>query len=147
MEVPDVLAFLAGEWDLERAIDDTAAALSGSFRGRASYSPARDGRPRLVYEEEGYLNFGQHRGPATRRLEYSARADGTALVWFADGRLFVELDLRRGSWQAVHSCGADRYEVTTVVRSGQLLEEAWLVTGPSKGWSATTILRRRAPAG
>lgn len=145
VEVPEVLSFLAGEWDLERAIDDGANARSGTFRGRARFSPHRSDRLlcRLAYEEEGELSFGGHRGPAWRRLEYSSRADGTALVSFPDGRLFVDLDLRRGSWRAVHSCGADCYELITVVRSEELLEEAWVVTGPAKGWSASTLLRRR----
>lgn len=64
------------------------------------------------------------------------------LLHFSDGRPYVELDLRSGAWQAVHDCGADRYEIETVVRSASTIEERWRVRGPAKDYTALTTLTR-----
>jgi hypothetical protein len=151
MEIPDTVGFLLGTWDVDRSIADHRSLVSGSFRGTAVVAaeprPGPGGGSRARYEETGELRFGSHAGPASRRLEYAAARDGGAVsVRFADGRPFVDLDLGGGRWQAVHQCGADRYELTTVVRSHDVVEERWRVRGPAKDYDAVTTLTRR-PAG
>ena len=55
---------------------------------------------------------------------------------------YVDLDLTGGAWDAVHPCGADRYEISTVVRSPDVVQEYWRVQGPEKDYTAVTTLRR-----
>jgi len=96
----------------------------------------------LTYYENGELAFGEHRGPASRSLIYRGRADGTADVFFADGREFYRLDPRPGRWQARHACGRDEYLVSGRVLGAGLLEERWQVTGPAKDYEIMTTLTR-----
>lgn len=112
---------------------------------RARDDPARVDRARVDrarYDEEGELRFGAHVGPATRRLGFTRVGDGAVTLHFADGRPFVDLDLRSGAWSGVHSCGDDRYEITTVVRSHAVVQEHWRVRGPVKAYDAATTLVR-----
>jgi hypothetical protein len=97
----------------------------------------------LRYLETGELRFGTHCGPATRTLDYQGRTDGTVDVRFADGHLFYRLDLRSGRCEAVHQCRADRYEITYLVLSEDVMEERWRVHGPGKDYRATATLIRR----
>ena len=53
-----------------------------------------------------------------------------------------ELDLRDGTWNAVHPCVADTYEIETVVRDAHTIEERWRVVGPAKDYTAVTALTR-----
>ena len=140
MEVSDVLAFLAGRWSVERSIEDSRSGQAAAFAGQAGFIPEQEGR--LVLEEEGGLSYAGHSGPARRRLVYEGVENGMAMVYFAGGRFFVDLDLRGGAWRAVHDCGADRYEIVTAVRSSREVEELWRVRGPSKRYDALTLLRR-----
>ncbi len=98
--------------------------------------------PALCYLETGELRFGTHSGPATRTLRYQGRPDGTVDVRFADGHLFYRLDLRSGRCEAVHQCRADRYEITYLALSEDVLEERWQVHGPGKDYHATATLIR-----
>jgi hypothetical protein len=137
--IEDTLAFLLGEWKLARTLDDHRSGALGTFSGVAMVSG--DGAA-AGYVEEGEIHWGAHAGPAFRRLELERTAAGSVLMRFSDGRPYVELDLRSGSWRAVHDCGADRYEIETVVRDGGMLEERWRVVGPAKDYSAVTTLTR-----
>ncbi|MGH3067518.1 MAG: DUF6314 family protein [Streptosporangiaceae bacterium] len=98
--------------------------------------------PALCYLETGELRFGTHTGPATRTLRYQGRPDGTVDVRFADGHLFYRLDLRSGRCASVHQCRADRYEITYLVLSEDVMEERWQVRGPGKDYQATATLIR-----
>ena len=146
-ESPGTLDFLLGTWEVDRSIEDHRSGTRGSFHGTAVLAvDPDDGRPadcRARYDETGELTFGAHAGPASRHLRYAA-GPGSAVVRvsFADGRPFVDLDLSGGSWRAVHQCGADRYELTTIVRSRHVVEEHWHVRGPGKSYDAVTTLTR-----
>src|ERR1700722_5198658 len=102
-----------------------------------------DPGPELCYLETGELRFGTHTGPATRALRYQGRPDGTVDVRFADGHLFYRLYLREGCCTAVHQCRADRYEITYLALSENMMEERWQVRGPGKDYQATATLIRR----
>lgn len=145
MEVVDTLSFLLGTWGLARSIDDHRAQALGSFRGIATVeapgpAPERSGWGH--YQESGELRFGWRTVPARRRLEIRRQDGGAAMLLFSDGRPFVDLDLRHGVCRRVHRCGEDRYEIATVVRSGDLVQEHWRVRGPHKDYEATTTLTR-----
>jgi len=142
------LDFLLGTWAVDRSIEDHRSGALGSFRGTAVLAAEPEvGRPgdrRARYDEAGELSFGTHAGPASRHLRYAAGPDAAVVrVSFADGRPFVDLDLSGGSWRAVHQCGADRYELTTIVRSRHIVEEHWRVRGPGKSYDAVTTLTRQ----
>lgn len=143
MEVVDTLAFLLGAWNLDRSIEDHRSGVCGSFSGTATLVEGKPGQlsalgGRARYDEEGELRFGTHVGPASRCLGYSRLDSGAAIVRFADGRLFIDLDLRSGAWRSVHACGDDCYEITTIVRSCDVVQETWHVTGPDKDYGAVT---------
>jgi Family of unknown function (DUF6314) len=151
MRVTDTLAFVRGGWQLDRMLTDYRAGLDGWFTGHALVAPAPPeqpgeppGRPgEWRYTEHGELRFAAHTGPASRRLRYQARPDGTVAVRFADGRPFYVLDLRTGQAQAEHGCGRDQYQLTHRVLGADLLEEEWRVRGPDKDYLAITRLARK----
>ena len=153
----DTFSFLLGGWTVERTIDDRRAGVEGTFRGTLAVDadPALGAcrfrglgtRPvtgvrRARYEERGHVRFGDHEGPASRGLVCLGRVDGTMAIEFADGRPFVECDLRTGGWLAGHPCGADRYELRFTVVSTDVLGEHWRVRGPAKDYEAWTTYRR-----
>jgi hypothetical protein len=146
MQISDTLDFLLGTWDLERSIEDHRSGIRGVFSGSAALVAAGQswssvaGRAR--YDESGELSFGTHVGPASRYLEHARRDTGSVMLYFADGRPFVDLDLRRGQWRSIHDCGDDRYEIVTMARSHDVVQEYWRVRGPGKSYSAVTTLLR-----
>jgi Family of unknown function (DUF6314) len=144
MRVLDTLAFVRGGWQLDRVLTDHRSGTRGQFTGCALVAESPPEQPgEWHYTEHGELRFGAHTGPATRRLRYQARPDGTVAVRFADGRPFYVLDLRSGQAQAEHLCGADRYQLSHRVLGADLLEERWRVHGPDKDYLAITRLTRK----
>jgi hypothetical protein len=147
LRIADTLSFLLGTWDLDRLIDDRQSGTQGRFRGRAILAETRAGSAtpvpdRAHYEETGELLFGAYRGPAHRTLDYLRLDGGAALLCFADGRPFIDLDLRNGACDRTHDCGQDRYEISTVVISHDVVEQHWRVQGPRKDYTAVTTLAR-----
>lgn len=47
-----------------------------------------------------------------------------------------------GAWQSNHLCGDDRYEMATLVRSRNIVQERWRVRGPITNYEAITIHTR-----
>jgi len=145
VEVDDTLGFLVGRWRLVRTIRDRLAGVDGVFEGTAEIGGASPSVPLLLASadhcEDGALTFGAHSGHAGRRLRYE-RAGGAVRALFADGRPFVELDLRPGVWRGVHTCGDDRYEMELRVESADAFLEQWQVQGPAKSYEASTSYRR-----
>ena len=147
MEIVDTLGFLVGTWAVTRSITDHRGEVQGLFEGTATWTetprPADGVAPdRASYWEAGNLEFGAHRGPATRRLEGARRGGIAMMLYFGDGRPYVDLDLRSGRWQAKHPCGDDEYDIVTLVHSYLTMEERWRVKGPATHYSAVTVLTR-----
>ncbi|HZE05330.1 MAG TPA: DUF6314 family protein, partial [Solirubrobacteraceae bacterium] len=114
MEIADTLAFLLGDWSLQRTLTDHRAGAEGLFQGTARLHPsgAPDAPPRRArYEERGRLRYRDHETTAFRTLDYRATGTGAVAVSFSDGRPFFELDLRTGTCRATHPCGEDVYEL------------------------------------
>jgi Family of unknown function (DUF6314) len=152
VELVDTLAFLLGRWRISRTIDDHHGGTSGTFEGtaevvRRQVTIAEGGEERARYDEVGTLRFGDHAGPARRRLVYVRRADATVMISFSDGRPFVDLDLRSGEWRTTHQCGADLHEITNAVVSADVMREHWRVRGPTTDYEATTTFVRTGLAG
>ncbi|MHB1712979.1 MAG: DUF6314 family protein [Acidimicrobiales bacterium] len=147
MEIADTLGFLLGTWRIERSIKDHQTGIRGSFEGTSTLVQTPIGRNcsagvQARYDEAGELRFGTHLGQAHRSLEYMRLDDGAVMLYFTDGRPFVDLDLSTGAWQSTHLCGCDRYEIATLVRSRELVQERWQVRGPTTGYEAVTTLMR-----
>jgi hypothetical protein len=143
MEISDTLGFLLGTWDLNRSYTDHRSGTTATFQGQAVLATdAVAGPERAQYEETGRMCFGFHQGTARRSLEYDRRPDGSVMLYRPGRQPYVDLDLTSGAWSAVHPCGADRYEVSSVVRSRDVVQEYWRVQGPDKDYTAVTTLRR-----
>ena len=151
--VADVTGYLIGRWSVERTVHDLRAGAEGGFRGTAEFRPdteprasggAQASRAAVLHVEEGQLTWDGRAYVASRTLRLRACADGTAEVEFADGRPFHDLDLRTGSWTAVHPCAADRYEGTFLARSAEEWHLEWRVSGPAKDQLLRSVYRRRA---
>ena len=141
MDVSGTLAYLSGDWRLERLISDHRTGQEGVFRGQARFRPSAEDQV-LEYREDGELEFGAYRGQASRSLIYCGRSDGAADVRFADGREFYRLDLRSGSCRAEHPCRADQYLVTVTRQSPVSFTETWRVAGPGKDYEMTATYTR-----
>ncbi|MGO8859606.1 MAG: DUF6314 family protein [Acidimicrobiales bacterium] len=147
MEIVDTLGFLRGTWAIARSIEDHRTGTRGSFKGTATLTEVPIGcrvalEARAHYAEVGELHFGTHTGQARRTLEYRQLDDMTVMVYFANGRPFVDLDLSTGAWQSNHLCGDDRHEIATFVRSSNIVQERWRVQGPMTNYEAITIHTR-----
>ena len=143
MEIPDTLGFLLGTWALRRSYADHRSGTTAAFHGQAGLAADSAAVPdRAQYEETGWMCLGSHRGTARRSLEYVRRPGGAAVLYRPGRQPYVDLDLTSGAWDAIHPCGADRYEVSTVVRSRDVVQEYWRVQGPAKDYTAVTTLRR-----
>jgi hypothetical protein len=143
VEIADTLGFLLGTWDLSRSYTDHRSGTTAAFQGKAVLAmDAVDGPEQAQYEETGRMCLGSHQGTAHRSLEYVRQHSGAVMLYRPGWQLYVDLDLTSGAWDAVHLCGADRYEVSTVVRSRDVVQEYWRVQGPDKDYTAVTTLRR-----
>ncbi|MEU6825068.1 DUF6314 family protein [Streptomyces atriruber] len=142
--VPDVLAHLAGEWHVERTVRDLADGSEGRFTGTTLFSPlpAPD-QGGLLHHESGTFTWHGTARPAERTLRFlPGAAAGTALVEFADGRFFHDLDLRTGRWTTDHPCVDDLYRGEFEVIGADHWRSRWRVGGPAKDLLLVTEYRR-----
>lgn len=142
MQIADTLRFLLGGWTLERDLTDHRAGVAGRFAGTAVV--VAQGAAEARYVEEGRLRLAGHESAARRVLRYARTATGAVLVSFADGRPFLELNLRDGGCTAIHPCVADRYALEFTVTAPDVLVERWRVRGPAKDYDAVTTWRRES---
>ncbi|MGW1074470.1 DUF6314 family protein [Streptomyces sp. NPDC002537] len=141
--VPDAVAFLSGQWTVDRTLLDAATGVTGAFHGTAVFRPADDGEGGVLHIEDGELSWGGAAGRAGRTLRLFPGPDGTAAVTFADGRPFHDLDLRTGHWDVRHPCSRDRYDGTFTVVSPDEWHVRWRTTGPAKDHVQRSVYRRR----
>lgn len=127
--INDLVAYLEGDWRIRRRVVDRRAMAVGRLIGAARFTPCASG---LLYEENGELRLGAHRGPAFQRLLYRLTAPAVAEVRFADGRPFHALDLSQGVATLRHDCAPDRYEGCWIARDGDRFTVRWAVAGPRK---------------
>jgi hypothetical protein len=143
VEIADTLGFFLGTWDLSRSYTDYRSGMTAAFQGQAALATdPTDGPNRAQYEETGQIRLGLHQGTASRSLEYVRRPGGAVMLYRPGRQPYFDLDLTTGAWDAVHPCGADRYEVSTIVRSRDVVQEYWRVQGQDKDYTAVTTLRR-----
>jgi Family of unknown function (DUF6314) len=139
-QVSDLKAFLEGEWDLERRLDDRRAGELGRFEGQAVFFADDE---LLLYREDGRLIMGDHSGPALQLYTYAFPEKGRAAVDFRDGGRFHDLDLTTGQWTATHLCAPDRYDGAFAALGPDAWRVVWRVTGPRKDLILDSSYRRR----
>lgn len=139
--VPDVLAYLAGEWRTERAVRDLASGAEGEFSGTTAFGRLEGGG--LLSRESGTFVWQGVPRPAERTLRFLPGATpGTADVHFFDGRPFHHLDLGSGHHVADHPCVADLYRGEFTVLDAEHWRTVWRVGGPAKDLVLTTEYTR-----
>jgi hypothetical protein len=140
--VPEVLAFLAGSWRVDRSVRDLASGDEGRFDGTTVFGPLEGGA--LLHRESGVFVWHGVARPAERTLRFlpGPAGAGTAEVRFADGRPFHDLDLTTGHWVADHPCAADLYRGEFTVRDADHWRTVWRVRGPAKELVLTTDYAR-----
>ncbi|GGZ07884.1 DUF6314 family protein [Streptomyces poonensis] len=139
--VPDVPAYLAGRWRVERSVRDLASGDEGSFAGSTVFSALEGGG--LLHFESGAFTWRGVTRPAERTLRFlPGTTPGTADVRFADGRPFHDLDLRTGRHVADHPCAADLYRGEFTVQDADHWRTVWRVGGPAKDLVLTTAYAR-----
>ncbi|MGW1023431.1 DUF6314 family protein [Streptomyces sp. NPDC002577] len=147
--VPDVLAFLAGSWDVDRTVRDLASGDEGHFSGTTVFGPLDGGGGDadacgLLHEESGTFVWQGTPRPAERTLRFlPGPSAGTARVRFSDGRPFHDLDLRSGRHVADHPCAADLYRGEFTAYSADMWHTVWRVKGPAKDLVLVTEYTRR----
>ncbi|MFF7279936.1 DUF6314 family protein [Streptomyces griseorubiginosus] len=139
--VPDVLAYLAGDWRTERTVRDLASGAEGEFSGTTAFGQLEGGG--LLSRESGTFVWQGVPRPAERTLRFLPGATpGTADVRFFDGRPFHDLDLASGRHVADHPCVADLYRGEFTVLAPDRWRTVWRVGGPSKDLVLTTDYAR-----
>ncbi|MCX4573825.1 DUF6314 family protein [Streptomyces sp. NBC_01571] len=141
--VPDVLAYLTGNWRVERSVRDRASGADGRFTGTTAFSPLDDGGDGLLHHESGVFSWQGTSRPAERTLWFlPGQRAGTAAVRFSDGRPFHDLDLTTGRHVADHPCAADLYRGEFTVFDADRWRTVWRVGGPAKDLILTTEYTR-----
>ena len=135
------LSDFAGDWTLEREIEDARAARTGTFAGAARFRPVGGN---LAYEETGTLAFpGTPSMQASRRYLWRTGGAGGIDVLFDDGRFFHGFDPAAPAPSAGHDCAPDTYRVRYDFTAWPHWQAEWRVTGPRKDYS---MLSRYRPA-
>ena len=137
--VSDLSAFLAGDWRLERQLEDRLRGTVGALSGQAGFHSDPEG---LAYTESGVLHMYGCDYRVQRHYRYHFPEPGWARVLFEDGRLFHHLDLRTGCWSAEHRCGADLYRGRFRALAPDAWRMSWQITGPRKDLRLKTWFQR-----
>ena len=126
---PGSLWALVGAWSLAREICHSDGRID-RFNGNCRFT--RSG-PRLLQDEDGWLETSEGRFQATRRYVW-AEADGRLDVHFDDMRPFHSIPLGASHPETVHLCPPDRYQVTYDFSEWPRWTTTWTVEGPRKAY-------------
>lgn len=134
------LEAFAGEWEIDRMIEDVRAGRVGRFAGRAVFTREAGG---LRYREEGRLRLGDA-PEMTATREYLWRDDGAGSieVRFADGRYFHRFLAEEATPADLHDCPPDTYRVRYDFSGWPRWQAEWRVSGPRKDYGMVSRFRR-----
>lgn len=139
------LSDFAGDWRLEREIDDRLAAQTGRLSGTARFVAVPGG---LAYEEAGTLRLGGAAPVhATQRHLWREGGGARIEVLFADGRPFHAFATDRTQPEAAHACPPDHYRVNYAFGDWPAWRAHWRVRGPHKDYALVSTYRRAGQAG
>lgn len=125
-----------GLWRVARLVRDARGTPSAAFAGTCRFELDGEG---LTCREAGTLRHAGGRFAAERTTLWRFPGGARVEVRFADGRPFHAFSVERP--EAVHLCGADRYEVAYSFDADRWLSR-WVVRGPRKHYEMTTRYRR-----
>lgn len=131
-----------GRWTFERRIDDRLARLEGRVVGEAVFEPSPETTARLDYREQGTLDYGGRKTPASQRYVWTFLGPSRVEILNSLGHPLCVADLtaEAGVW-AHHLCGEDHYETRIVVEPAGW-RQVWRVKGPRKDYVSETAYRR-----
>lgn len=137
------LEAFAGDWQIDREIEDVKGGRHGRFTGRARFTRSPEG---LRYREEGRLALdGAPEMAATRDYLWRDAGAGAVEVLFADGRPFHRFLLDEPDPAAEHACPPDTYRVRYDFSRWPRWRAEWRVTGPRKDYGMVSRFRPVAP--
>ena len=99
--------------------------------------------PRLLQDEEGWLETAEGRFQASRRYVWGEKP-GRLEVHFHDMRPFHSIPLGVAHPETVHLCRPDRYEVVYDFSNWPDWRTVWTVEGPRKSYRMETSYAERA---
>ena len=138
------LEAFAGDWEIEREIEDVKGGRHGRFTGRARFTPSPEG---LRYREEGRLALDDGAGdgrdarlPLARR-----RGGGDRGAVRRRPACSTASSLDEPDPAAEHACPPDTYRVRYDFARWPRWRAEWRVTGPRKDYGMVSRFRRAAP--
>lgn len=129
MELQD----FAGNWRVERSIEDRLAGGTARFEGKARWVREEGG---LSYHETGQLVTSGQSFTAERRYFWREGLN----VYFDDGRFFHQVPAQGGA--AAHWCDPDQYDVAYDFLGWPDWHAVWSVKGPRKDYTMVTRYMR-----
>jgi len=124
---------LEGRWTLLRDIahaDGSVNHLTGEVHFQRSGA-------RLIQDETGTLVLGDRSLKATRRYIWT-EINGRLDVFFDDMRPFHSVPLKVATYQTVHQCDPDHYQVAYDFSQWPNWSARWQVEGPRKDYVMTS---------
>ena len=141
---PTKLADFAGDWNIDRRIEDRLAKRTAQLKGTALF--AWSGTD-LIYSEAGMLTLDD--GPAlSTQQEYLWQTDGSEVrVYFANRAPFHRFPLSVPIANASYWCDPDQYDVRYEFRNWPVWTVTWTVHGPRKDYISITRFERELGRG
>ncbi|WP_416405152.1 DUF6314 family protein [Arthrobacter sp. LFS091] len=139
---PDLQAYLAGSWHVERTLLDRASGTRGTFTGVVRYTENPDGG--LDYREDGTMHWPTHSGAAFREYLLKPGTSPERMdVFFPDGRAFHTMSFTEQGHEDEHWCDPDDYRVSYSYEGPDSFSFAWDVRGPAKDLLLESHLKRQ----
>ncbi|WP_284985941.1 DUF6314 family protein [Arthrobacter sp. fls2-241-R2A-172] len=139
---PDLRAYLAGSWHVERTLLDRASGTRGTFTGVVRYTENPDGG--LDYREDGTMHWPTHSGAAFREYLLKPGTSPERMdVFFPDGRPFHTMSFSEQGHEDEHWCDPDDYRVSYSYEGPDSFSFAWDVRGPAKDLLLESHVKRQ----
>jgi hypothetical protein len=135
-----IKARFEGAWNIDRHILDLDSEWLGRFHGEARFKADRG---RLLYHEEGMLQFGGLTASrATRNYIWTFPSDTEVKILFENGDDFHVFNPQDPRPFARHFCDPDEYDVTYDFRRWPQWRAEWRVEGPKKDYRMVSTYER-----
>lgn len=144
-----IYRFLAGDWVVRRRFEGS---YSGTFSGKANFTPQADKFWTYRYTEQGELTDSAGKTFDAKQSYLYRLAEGKLQVlkreasdWMVMHDLdFVVEDDGKATASHVHLCGQDHYAATyRIDLNGNGWEIAYTVSGPNKDYRIESLFERR----
>lgn len=129
---------IAGDWHLDRVIQDRRAGITARLRGQMQATTDRRG---LILTEEGTWIDAPWGALSARRVDLWEGHGDQVHVFYEDGRPFHQFD-PFGDGLCHHLCGRDDYQGQYDFALPSAWTLTWRVSGPRKDYVMTTTYCR-----